>query len=369
MKVCPRLQDSFHQPSAGGQHFLRWLAFGCGLLAALRVQAQVIYITEVSPSSRVVAYDLATGQPYATGTALTNGFYVPSGHLQGLATDPLGNVYVSFDGWIYKFDNTGAAVASFGTNGSTYTGNYNIVPGAAVNPAGTQLLVPFSAYTNQVLAYSTATGVAVAGFTAATVTNGSPPTNASSPWAVAFNPSGTYFYVTSPSGAMGGTTLTQFSPTGGAGTIITPTTYPPGTGGFGGMQGLLFQTDASFITVDANWGYLARYTINGTTATLDTSFGVNGYVSGLNGVNGGLATDSSGNLYVFVNGSTNSYIEQFSANGTLLNSAFLTLPGNNTYGGHLAIGITPVPELSTWTLLGAGVIMLGVVRLVRGLQS
>jgi len=335
---------------------LQWLMFGLGLLAALGAHGQVIYITEVSPSSRVVAYDLATRQPVDVGTALTGGLYVPSGHLQSIATDPAGNVYLAVPYFIYKYDSTGAAVTSFGTNGSVYTGFNTLIGGGAVNPAGTQLVLPFNANTNAVYAYNTSDGSVAAGFTAATVTNGSPPTNPSSPWAVAFNPSGTFFYVTSPSGALGGTTLTRFSPTGGTGTIITPLTFPAGTGGFGGMQGLLFQTDTTFITVDANWGYLSRYVINGTTATLDTTFGSGGYVSGLNGVTGGLAADSSGNLYVFVNGSTNSYVMQFDANGALLDSAFLTLPGNNTYGGHLAIGTTspapggePVTPTLTWS--------------------
>jgi sugar lactone lactonase YvrE len=348
--------------------FLRLMIVIGGILGIQRLQGQVLYVTEVSPSEKVVAYNLSNLQPVDTGTPLTNGLFVPSGHLEGLATDPSGNVFVAYENVIKEFDDTGAVVTSFGTNGTLNTGINSIVTGAAVNPAGTQLLVPYSLNTSAVLAYNTSNGSAVGGFTGATVVAGNPTLSAATPWAVAFNPSGTHFYVTSPSGAQGGTTITQFSLTGGTGTLITPVNYPfypGGSGSYGGAEGLVFQTDSTFVVEDVNLGLLARYTLSGATAALDTTFGVNGFITGLNGMNGGITADSSGNLYVFLAGGSSSTIEELSANGQVLNSALLTLPAGNTYGGHLAIGIAAIPEPETSALLAIGTVALGVARFRR----
>jgi sugar lactone lactonase YvrE len=341
------------------------MAVACGQA----LSGQILYITEVAPTEKVVAYNLATLQPYDVGTSLTAGLYVPSGHLEGIATDSSGNVYVAYDYYINKYDNTGAIVTTFGTNGQYYTGNNSIVTGGTVNPAGTEILVPYNLYTSNVQAFNTSTGAPVPGFTPANVFYGSPPTTAGTPWAVAFNPSGTYFYVTAPSGVSGGTTITQFSTSGGTGTLITPLTYPTGSGGYGGADGLLFQTDNTFVVENVNLGTVSRYTISGSNATLDTSFGVNGSITGLSPLNGGMTADASGNLYFFVAGASTSTIAEYTANGQLINSALLTLPGNNNYAGHLAIGtaFVAVPEPSVAAMLAIGTLALGFIQLRRRL--
>jgi hypothetical protein len=325
------------------------------LLGALPLRAQIIYITELTAGSpSVAAYDMTTKQAVDVGSALTGYRSVGNGHFYGgIGTDPAGNVYVAApDGYIYKYDNTGAAVTAFGTSGSVYGGYNSIVTGGTVNPAGTQFLLPYNLYTSAVYAFNTTTGAPVGGFTGATVATGQP-------WAVAFNASGTAFYATNGSTGTP-SSITQFSLTGGTGTQLTVASSP-GNLGLSYARGLVFQSDTSFLVADTAQSYLVRYTISGGSVALDPTFGSSGYIS-VTGLTGGLTLDASGNIYALTDNGTNSYVEQFSANGSLLNGTYLTLPtsgGYSTYHGGLAIGIAPVPEPQTLALLAGGLLLLG----------
>ena len=57
---------------------------------------------------------------------------------------------------IRKYDSSGALLTPPGT--TTYYLSNSIVASAAVNPAGTELILPINANTNQILSFSTADG-------------------------------------------------------------------------------------------------------------------------------------------------------------------------------------------------------------------
>ena len=320
-------------------------------------RGQVIYITQLTAGlPSVGAYDINTLQPVDVGSALTTNRAVGNGHFYGgLSTDSSGNVYVAApDGYLYKYDNTGAVVTAFGSNGSVYAGYNSIVTGSAVNPAGTQVLLPFNANASAAYAYNTATGAPVGGFTAATVASGSP-------WAVAFNPSGTYFYASN-----GSNSLERFSLTGGSGSAITFTSSPLNNG-IEYAKGMVFESDTSLVVTDLAQGFLVRYTLSGLTASLDTTFGSGGYLS-ISGLTSGVALDGSGNLYVLTDNGTNSYIQKYTANGALINGTFLSLPtsgGYATYRGGLAIDFASIPEPQTYLLLSSGLGLVGLARFRR----
>lgn len=331
--------------------FLAGLAAVLLLLAPVLRAQSVLYLTQASGNGAVKAYNLSNGAAYASGSALTTTSF-NSSFFRAVTTDSLGNVYVAYPSggvdFIRKYDNTGTLVTPPGTG--TYYASNSIVQTATVNPAGTQLILPINANTNQVLSFSTTDGSLTPGFTAINLNN---------PTAVTFNSSGTYLYATMPSGALQGTTITQYAVNGGSGTNLTFTSGGYGNNGFDDAKGLLFQTDTSMIVVSTNLGAVERYTLSGTVATLDTTFGVNGAVS-LPALSGGIALDGlTGNLYVV----TGSNVAQLSANGTVLNSTFLT--GATDPNSHLAIGLAAVPEPDTIVLLSAGLLGLAWARTRR----
>lgn len=325
--------------------FLTLAAIAAFSSPALRAQS-VLYLTQTTGSGAVRAYSLPTGAAYAAGSALTTTTF-GSSFFQAITTDYLGNVYVAYPtggvDFMRKYDNTGALLTPFGTN--TYYGSNSIVRTATVNSAGTQLILPINANTNQVLSFSTADGSLTSGFTAINLNN---------PVAVTFNSSGTYLYATMTSGALQGSTITQYSVNGGTGTNLTFAGGGYSNNGFDNAAGLLFQTDTSMIVVSSSLGAVERYSLSGTVATLDTTFGVNGVVS-LPSLSGGIALDGlTGNLYVVTNGN----VAQLSANGTVLNSTFIT--GGTDSNTRLAIGLAAVPEPGTAALLALGLLGFGI---------
>lgn len=316
------------------------------LFSAPALHAQsVLYLTHTTGSGTVGAFNLSNGSAYAAGSALTTTTF-GSFYFRAITTDALGNVYVAYPSngvdYLQKYDNTGALLTPFGTN--TYYSSNSIVQTATVNPAGTQLILPINANTNQILSFSTVDGSATPGFTAINLNN---------PTAVTFNSSGTYLYATMPSGALGQSAITQYSVTGGTGTNLTYAGGGYGGNGFDNAQGLVFQTDTSMLVVSTSLGVIERYSLSGTVATLDTTFGVNGVVS-LPTLSGGIAIDGlTGNLYVV----TGSNVAQLSANGTVLNSTFLSgVTDSNT---RLAIGLAAIPEPGTTALLALGLLGFG----------
>jgi sugar lactone lactonase YvrE len=321
------------------------LVFGLGVAQHLSAQG-VIYITESQGTGSVVAYNLSNSQLYMPGSALSTTNF-SSFFFDSISTDSSGNVYLAYtqNGSVnlQKFNNAGALVTGFGTGGTAVLPGNVIVTSSAVNPSGTQILLPFNANTNQVGSYSTSTGAATGGFTPIVLVN---------PQAVTFNPSGTFFYATVSSGSLGGSTITQYATTGGTGTAITYASGGYFGNGFDNAKGLLFQTDSSFLVASSTQGALERYTLSGTVATLDASFGTNGAVT-VSGLNGGIAADGSGNLYV----STSSSIVEISANGTILNSSFIT--GLTNGPTRIAIGIAAIPEPDTVALLALGLVSVG----------
>ena len=80
---------------------------------------------------------------------------------------------------------------------------------------------------------------------------------------------------------------------------------------------------------------------------------------GVNSLSGGIAADGSGNLYV----STTSSIVEISANGTILNSSFIT--GLSNGPTRIAIGIAAIPEPDTVALLALGLVSVGLVGFHR----
>jgi hypothetical protein len=301
----------------------------------------VLYVGSAN-SQQITAYDLNTQQVYGAGSALATTFF---GFGPSVATDPSGNVYVSFNGggidWIKKFDSSGALVTSFGTGGTVQVFVNTLLGTARVNPSGTQLLQPFNANANEIRAFDTSTGASPGGFTTVSLIN---------PTGLAFNPSGTFFYASRPSGALQGTTITQYSTSGGVGTQLTFTGGGFSNNGFDDAKGLYFQSDTSMIVVSTSLVQVERYTLSGTSATLDTTFGVNGGTN-INFLTGGITADSSGNLYL----TTSNGIAQISANGTLLNGAFITDANSPK---QIAIGLSAIPEPTNVAIL-SGLIALG----------
>src|SRR5476649_602868 len=158
------------------------LVFGLGVAQHLSAQG-VIYITESQGTGSVVAYNLSNSQLYMPGSALSTTNF-SSFFFDSISTDSSGNVYLAYtqNGSVnlQKFNNAGALVTGFGTGGTAVLPGNVIVTSSAVNPSGTQILLPFNANTNQVGSYSTSTGAATGGFTPIVLVN---------PQAVTFNPS------------------------------------------------------------------------------------------------------------------------------------------------------------------------------------
>ena len=173
--------------------FLAFAAMAVFPSPALRAQS-VLYLTQTTGTGTIGAFNLSNGTAYAAGSALTTTNF-GSFFFDAITTDSLGNVYIAYPSGgvdvMRKYDNTGALLTPFGTN--TYYASNSIVRTAVVNPAGTQLILPINANTNQILSFSTADGSVTSGFTAINLNN---------PTAVAFNSSGTYLYATMPSGAL-----------------------------------------------------------------------------------------------------------------------------------------------------------------------
>jgi hypothetical protein len=354
-----RMFFSRHLSRLTSTHPALLLGLALGLATgSLRAQS-TIYVTQAGTST-VAAFDLVTKQAVAVGSALTTTNF-STAFTMPIATDAAGNVYIGYvnnGDHIAKFNAAGAVVAPFGPGGTITPGLNNIIGAMAVNQAGTQLLVPYNANTNQILAYDTASGSAANGFSAVSQAN---------PTALAFNASGTFFYSSNPSGALQGTTITRYAATGGAGTAITFTSGGFANNGFDNAKGLFFQSDTSMIVVSSSLAFLERYTLNGTVATLDTTFGTNGGVNilGLVGASptGGIAADASGNLYVVANNNaTIGNIAKFSANGTLIDANFIT---GLSQPQQIAISFAAIPEPSTTALLAAGALALGVLQFRR----
>lgn len=312
------------------------------MLAMARVDAQgVLYVTTAN-SQQIKAYDLTTQQVTGTGTALANAFF---GFSSSVATDSSGNVYVAFNNggsdWIQKYDASGAVVTSFGTNGTVQVVANTLVGAGGVNPAGTLFVQSFNANLNEIRGYDTTTGATASGFTTVSLNN---------PSGIAFNPSGTFFYASMPSGALQGSTVTRYSSSGGAGTQITFTGGGYSNNGFDNAKGLFFPTDTTMIVVSTSLGEVERYTLSGNTATLDPTFGTSGSTH-INSMTGGIAGDASGNLYLTTLGG----VTRLSASGAILDSAFVT---DSNSPSKLAIYSAAIPEPSPVAML-AGLIALG----------
>ena len=176
----------------------------------------------------------------------------------GLAVDSSGNVYEGYLNAVTKYNSAGVPVSGFGTGGTTSTSGEPFA--MALNPAGTTLVVPF--HTQGTFgAFDTTTGSAAAGFTAISDTG--------YPDVAAYNTSGTYLYTGDEYGH-----IYRCSTSGGATTALTVSGSFPGE-----MWGLLFQDDTHFLLVSHASGTVTRYTLSGTSATLDTTFGTSGSVS------------------------------------------------------------------------------------------
>jgi hypothetical protein len=137
----------------------------------------------------------------------------------------------------------------------------------------------------------------------------------------------------------GSGSIHEFAPNGGSSTFASGLDYP---------DGLAFNSAGDLFEADEHSGHIYEFTPNGGSST---------FASGV-GVPLGLAFNSAGNLFEADSGSDQIY--EFTPNG-----------GSSTFASGLYFpqalafqGVTlPIPEPSTWALVGLGAVaLLGVRR-------
>jgi sugar lactone lactonase YvrE len=230
----------------------------------------------------------------------------------GLAFDAAGNLYVANadNGTIVKFTPNGV--------GTLFASDLNTPVGVAVDAAGNVYVANNGDGT--IVKFTPAGGSSVFA------------SNVNGPYGLAFDAAGNLYSANSNDGH-----IEMFTPGGGASDFAAT-----GAGGLSGLAyhaGNLYAVDPENVTPESPLN-IFRISSNGTSAPF-TKLGREPF---------GLTSDAAGNLYV---GTYSGTIERITPDGTDTTYA----SGLDADLGYLAFG--PVPEPSTWAMLGVGAGLLG----------